>query len=78
MAARKKTTTAKKTTRNSTLAVFELMKSTKNTHRMQEINASGEPISGEDGAAVGSLYLQKGKFGDTAPKKIRVEITVIG
>lgn len=74
MAVRKKKTTKASNT-DSVLAVFEFVKSTKNTHRMQEVNSKGEPIGAEEGAAIGSLYLQKSKFGSEAPKKVRVEVT---
>lgn len=79
MAARKKTTRKSNTQKKSqgVVAVFDFFKTTKNTHRMQEINANGEPIGSDEGAAVGSLYLQKSKFGATAPKQVRVEIIVI-
>lgn len=49
-------------------AEFTHLKTTKNTHRFEEVN---------DPSAIGSLYIQKWKLtpnGEEAPKRIRVVV----
>lgn len=58
--------------------VFELAyeKATKGTNRYQEVTADGTPISIEEGAKVGSLYIRKSALDGDTPQRLHVEITV--
>ena len=39
--------------------IFRRLSMTKNTHRFQEVDSSGSPKEREEGAIIGTLYIQK-------------------
>lgn len=54
---------------------FLFERETKGAVRYQEINAQGEPISTNDGAKIGTLYLRKSALGSDIPQKVSVSVT---
>lgn len=54
---------------------FQFDRSTKGAHRFQEIDKSGNILTTNDKAVIGTLYLRKSSIGEDAPKKLIVNIT---
>ncbi len=53
---------------------FAFEKSTKGSHRFKEVDSDNKPLDYTE-LAIGTLYIKKSFFGDTAPKSITIEVT---
>lgn len=51
-------------------AVFEYERSTKNTHRYQEVVEDSPPV-------IGTLYVQKWRIGQQPPQRIKVTVETV-
>lgn len=56
-------------------AHFALERETKGAVRFQETDANGAPITIENGASIGTLYVRKTALNRAVPRKLYVEVT---
>lgn len=57
---------------------FAIERETKGAVRYNEVDDDGNPISFDEGAVIGTIYLRKSQLGGTVPEKLSVTIVTSG